>query len=382
MEPRKGMKTRASFLLFVFLLFIFMLVTTKLHFERIKMDSKWYTFDSTRVGKEENIDGIDVDIDNTDSILEEKLSSSSELGFLPKGILASTSDFELKQLWERDPTFQRSSVRYTALLAVPVGLKQKENVDMLVKKFLLVNCSILLFHYDGKVNEWNDLDWSSKAVHILAHNQTKWWFAKRFLHPAVVSSYDYIFLWDEDLGVENFHPGRYLQIMMSEGLEITQPALDPDLSEVHHRITVRRKTRKFHRRVYFSGGSKNCSAKSREPPCTGWVEGMAPVFSRAAWSCVWHLIQNDLVHGWGLDMKLGYCAQGDRTKKVGVIDSEYIVHQGIQTLGASPPIKTPSRFLDLRTHIRRQSAAELQEFRKRWDRAVTEDKEWTDPFGT
>jgi hypothetical protein len=85
---------------------------------------------------------------------------------------------------------------------------------------------------------------------------------------------------------------------------------------------------------------------------------MAPVFSRAAWKCVWHLIQvqlsssltilskiilmivnnnllfgfikcewkviafnnlftvanllnlqNDLIHGWGLDMKLGYCAQ-------------------------------------------------------------------------
>ncbi|RWW79007.1 hypothetical protein BHE74_00012735 [Ensete ventricosum] len=72
-----------------------------------------------------------------------------------------------------------------------------------------------------------------------------------------------------------------------------------------------------------------------------WVEGMAPVFSRAAWQCVWHLIQNylflqnDLVHGWGLDMKLGYCAQGDRTEKVGVIDSEFIVHMGIPSLGGS-----------------------------------------------
>lgn len=35
------------------------------------------------------------------------------------------------------------------------------------------------------------------------------WFAKRFLHPDVVSIYDYIFLWDEDLGVEHFNPGRY-----------------------------------------------------------------------------------------------------------------------------------------------------------------------------
>ncbi|KAJ0782144.1 hypothetical protein HanLR1_Chr01g0004751 [Helianthus annuus] len=66
-----------------------------------------------------------------------------------------------------------------------------------------------------------------------------------------------------------------------------------------------------------------------------FVEGMVPVFSRAAWHCAWHLIQNDLVHGWGMDMKLGYCAQGDRSKKVGVVDSEFIVHQGIQTLGGA-----------------------------------------------
>lgn len=36
------------------------------------------------------------------------------------------------------------------------------------------------------------------------------WFAKRFLHPDIVAEYSYIFLWDEDLGVENFNPQRYL----------------------------------------------------------------------------------------------------------------------------------------------------------------------------
>ncbi|CAK9163491.1 unnamed protein product [Ilex paraguariensis] len=40
-----------------------------------------------------------------------------------------------------------------------------------------------------------------------------------------------------------------------------------------------------------------------------FVEGMAPVFSRSAWHCVWHLIQNDLVRGWGMDKKLGFCTQ-------------------------------------------------------------------------
>ncbi|KAG1361234.1 hypothetical protein COCNU_09G006970 [Cocos nucifera] len=207
---------------------------------------------------------------------------------LPRGVVQSTSDMELKPLWKSSS--QRDiSGKYTTLLAMAVGISQKRNVDILVFQFLIDNCSIILFHYDGNVDGWHDLEWSDKAIHILAHNQTKWWFAKRFLHPDVVSTYDYIFLWDEDLGVENFHLGRYLQIMASEGLEISQPALDPDQSsEIHHRITVRDRKAK-----------------------------------------------NDLIHGWGLDMKLGYCAQGDRTKKVGVIDTEYIIHQGIPSLGGA-----------------------------------------------
>ncbi|XP_020115286.1 uncharacterized protein LOC109729056 isoform X2 [Ananas comosus] len=274
-----------------------------------------------------------------------------------------------------------ASDKSNSLLAMAVGISQKKNVDNIVRKFLIEDFSIMLFHYDGSVDGWHDLNWSNKAVHILAYNQTKWWFAKRFLHPDVVSIYDYIFLWDEDLGVENFHPRRYLKIMFSEGLEISQPALDPDQSsDIHHRITIRNKMMKVHRRIYDFRGSLNCSDESKGPPCTGWVEGMAPVFSRAAWRCVWHLIQNDLIHGWGLDMKLGYCAQGDQTKKVGVIDSEFIVHQGIPSLGGPSVTKALHRSVDLRSQIRRQSTAELEKFKERWNKAVKEDKEWTDRF--
>ncbi|RWR90362.1 hypothetical protein CKAN_01945400 [Cinnamomum micranthum f. kanehirae] len=345
--------------------------TTKFHLEHLSLETLGGPFASSK----------DMELDRFEFS-----------GSLPRGIVESNSDLELKSLRE-DSRLKGTSENYTALLAIPVGIKQKQNVDVIVRKFLSDNCSVILFHYDGNVDGWNDLEWSNKAIHILALNQTKWWFAKRFLHPDIVSIYDYIFLWDEDLGVENFHPRRYLQIMASEGLEISQPALDPDQSEIHHRITIRHRMRKVHRRVYI-GGSLNCSDESKGPPCAGWVEGMAPVFSSAAWRCVWHLIQNDLIHGWGLDMKLGYCAQGDRTKKVGVIDSEFIVHQGIQSLGGasanklssqgSPErlaAKVPSdRSIDLRSHIRRQSTAELAIFRKRWDRAVREDKNWIDPF--
>lgn len=255
-----------------------------------------------------------------------------------------------------------------------------------------------MFHYDGKVNEWNDLPWSKSVIHIAASNQTKWWFAKRFLHPAVVSMYDYIFLWDEDLEVDNFNPRRYLNIVKSERLVISQPGLDPKLSEIHHPITVRKKTGNFHRRV--SRANKDCSREG--PPCSGWVEGMAPVFSKSAWKCAWHLIQNDLVHGWGIDYKFGYCAQGDRTKHIGVVDSEFVVHRGVQTLGGSAMTKhtrgknsqalrqknaqvqqqtrVRAPGLDMRTKVRRKSRVELRDFQKRWERATREDRTWVDPF--
>ncbi|XP_010905352.1 uncharacterized protein [Elaeis guineensis] len=337
-------------------------------------------------------------------LMTESYMTTSRIGYLPRGIVHSNSDMELKPLWvTKNSESKEPDQSHQNLLGIPVGIKQKKNVDAIVSKFLPENFTVILFHYDGNVDGWHDLHWSNSLIHIAAPNQTKWWFAKRFLHPDVVSIYDYIFLWDEDLGVENFHPGRYLQIMKSEGLEISQPALDPKLSEIHHRITIRRKKGKVHRRVHGTRGSGYCSNASEGPPCTGWVEGMAPVFSRAAWRCAWYLIQNDLIHGWGMDMKLGYCAQGDRTKKVGVIDSEYIVHQGVETLGGSSNEKKAVRRtsgrskrllpkatlqmrgrtpFDARIEIRRQAKSELQNFQERWDQAAKEDKDWVDPFRT
>ncbi|KAL5197008.1 hypothetical protein ABZP36_000520 [Zizania latifolia] len=324
--------------------------------------------------------------------------AASRVGFLPHGIVQPYSDMELKPLWlTRSAQSQESNQNDRCLIAIPAGIDQKKSVDAIMKKFLPENFTAMLFHYDGNVNGWHDLPWSKSVVHIAASNQTKWWFAKRFLHPSVVSMYEYIFLWDEDLEVDNFNPRRYLNIVKSEGLEISQPGLDPKLSEIHHRITVRKKGWSFHRRV--NRGNKDCSREG--PPCSGWVEGMAPVFSKSAWRCAWHLIQNDLIHGWGIDYKFGYCAQGDRTKNIGVVDSEYIVHRGVQTLGGPSVKRTNDKSidplhpktaqaqqqtrarragLDMRTKIRRNSRVELRDFQKRWDRATREDRAWVDPF--
>ncbi|CAH8388930.1 unnamed protein product [Eruca vesicaria subsp. sativa] len=331
-------------------LVIFWYKTTHIQFEKTELEEADYPLDMAKESEPVN----------------EKLKG------LPRGIIEPRSDFELKPLWSSS-SLRTKGLKMTNrnLLAIPVGIKQKANVDTIVKKFLSANFTVVLFHYDGNMDQWWDLEWSSKAIHIVAQEQTKWlWFAKRFLHPDIVSIYDYIFIWDEDLGVENFTPARYLEIVKSEGLEISQPALDSNSSGIHHKITVRSSTAIFHRRVYINRGHRRCSDASQDPPCTGFVEGMAPVFSRAAWFCTWNLIQNDLVHGWGMDMKLGYCAQGDKTKNVGIVDSEYIFHQGIQTLGESGHSEKK---------IRRQSTWELQTFEERWNKAVEEDKNWIDP---
>ncbi|URD78230.1 Lysine ketoglutarate reductase trans-splicing related, partial [Musa troglodytarum] len=300
---------------------------------------------------------------------------------LPKGMVSQTSDLERQPLWGSTEKKGNSS-SLKNLLAIAVGLKQKQVVNEIVKKFLFSNFTIILFHYDGVVDEWSDLEWSDTVLHISAINQTKWWFAKRFLHPDIVALYSYIFLWDEDIGVENFHPGRYLEIVEREGLDVSQPGLDIEKSKVHYRFTERQREGDVHRRIYDLAQGLRCNENSTGFPCAGFVEMMAPVFTSAAWRCAWHMIQNDLIHAWGLDMKLGYCSQGDRTKKVGVVDSEYITHMGIPTLGGSNVRKESggSSTTDLRAAVVHRCYAELDMFNKRWQAAAREDKCWTDPY--
>ncbi|PVH47837.1 hypothetical protein PAHAL_4G162900 [Panicum hallii] len=308
-------------------------------------------------------------------------SSGSEP--LPRGVVHDTTNLEMEPSLAEDPEHRKNQQQEAAatttpakpksLLAVPVGIKNKAVVDKLVSKFPAGDFTVMLFHYDGAVEQWGDLEWSGRAVHVAARGQTKWWFAKRFLHPDVVAEYDYVFVWDEDIEVDAFDPTRYLDVVRREGLEVSQPALDRR-SEIHHAITARALAPApggVHRRVRDArcgdgGGSAG-------PPCAGWVEVMVPVFSRAAWRCAWGMVQNDLVHGWGLDYRLGYCAQGDRTVNVGVVDSEYVLHRGVPMLGDGG--KSAGR-----AAVRRRSFKEMQIFNRRWEEAAAEDESWTDPY--
>ncbi|KAK7359024.1 hypothetical protein VNO77_00968 [Canavalia gladiata] len=247
---------------------------------------------------------------------------------LPHGIVNAESDLYLRRLWgipSEDLTFKP---KY--LVTFTVGYEQKKNIDAAVKKFS-ENFTILLFHYDGRTTEWDEFEWSKRAIHVSVHKQTKWWYAKRFLHPDIVAPYDYIFMWDEDLGVEHFNAEEYLKLVRKHDLEISQPALEPTKATkgVCWNMTMRRNDSEVHKEAQEKPGK--CKYPLL-PPCAAFVEIMAPVFSRHAWRCVWHMIQNEFVHGWGLDFAFRKCVEPAH-KKIGVVDAQWIVHQGIPSLG-------------------------------------------------
>lgn len=244
---------------------------------------------------------------------------------LPPGIVASTSDFYLRRLWGLPKEDLTIKPKY--LVTFTVGIDMRENIDAAVKKFS-DNFTILLFHYDGKTSEWDQFEWSKRAIHVSARKQTKWWYAKRFLHPDIVAPYDYIFIWDEDLGVQNFDSEKYIDLVKKHGLEISQPGVDPK-SPFTWQMTRKRYDSEVHKHTEEKPG---WCKDQHLPPCAAFVEIMAPVFSRNAWRCVWHMIQNDLVHGWGIDFALRKCVEPAH-EKIGVVDAQWIVHKRVPSLG-------------------------------------------------
>ncbi|MCL7037333.1 hypothetical protein MKW94_002022 [Papaver nudicaule] len=244
---------------------------------------------------------------------------------LPPGIVASESDLYLRKLVGKPS--EDLTIRPKYLVTFTVGIKQKTNIDAAVKKFS-ENFTILLFHYDGRTTEWDEFEWSKRAIHVSAQKQTKWWYAKRFLHPDIVAQYDYIFIWDEDLGVENFNAEEYIRLVKKHGLEISQPALQQN-GKIIWQMTRRRDDQEVHKETEEKAGY--CT-EPHVPPCAAFLEIMAPVYSRNAWRCVWYMIQNDLVHGWGLDFSMRRCVEPAH-EKMGVVDAQWVVHQSVPSLG-------------------------------------------------
>ncbi|CAM6114291.1 unnamed protein product [Calypogeia fissa] len=244
---------------------------------------------------------------------------------LPCNVIVPETDLYLHRLWE-DRSKHLPEKPFKCLVTFTVGVIQKHIVNAAAAKFPK-EWTLMLFHYDGTTEDWAEYEWSKTAIHVSVKQQGKWWYAKRFLHPDVVAPFDYIFIWDDDLGVEHFNAAKYIEIVNTHGLEISQPALGLE-SDAHWEITKRRLDGDVHKRAEEL--SQNCTDPIR-PPCAAFVEIMAPVFSRKAWRCVWHMLQNDHLHGWGLDLNMGRCVE-HAIDRMGVVDAQWIEHYNGRSL--------------------------------------------------
>ncbi|GMI96991.1 hypothetical protein like AT2G28310 [Hibiscus trionum] len=182
---------------------------------------------------------------------------------LPPGIVVPETDLYPRRLWGDPSEDLKKKPKY--LLTFTVGIDQMANIDKCVKKFS-EDFQIVLFHYDGRTTEWDQLEWSKNAIHVSARKQTKWWYAKRFLHPDIVSAYEYIFIWDEDLGLEHFNADRYIKLVKKHGLEISQPGLEPN-GALTWQMTKRRAGREVHK---FTNEKPGWCSDPRFPPCAAY----------------------------------------------------------------------------------------------------------------
>lgn len=61
-----------------------------------------------------------------------------------------------------------------------IMLKQLTETSIIGFKFTCLiiqfseNFTIMLFHYDGRTNDWDEFEWSKRAIHVSVRRQTKW----------------------------------------------------------------------------------------------------------------------------------------------------------------------------------------------------------------
>ncbi|XP_024371309.1 uncharacterized protein [Physcomitrium patens] len=284
---------------------------------------------------------------------------------LPQNFIHKTTDYHRKNMTKM-PYQDRPGPTPKSLLAMAVGFKQRDHVDAYLQKFDEEHFQVVLFHYDNTVDKWRDFDWFQRVVHIQSEGQSKWWFTKRFLHPDVVAPYEYIFVWDEDLNLTNCDPLKFIDIMKRNQLQIAQPAIE---GATHWPITKRVTENGIEMHTRTSEGGlkdKPCvNETTTGGPCEAFVEIQAPVFEHKSWRCVWNLLQNDLIMAWGIDFILRECVSAPAEKHMGIIDSQWILHDSAQSL-YSKENQTTTQFSSHRDMLLKRSFWEYSETRRRW----------------
>lgn len=171
------------------------------------------------------------------------------------------------------------------LYVSPVGAASAELLPDVLKSFLEAGADCWLLQYQKADLPIPD------GVRVICERGYKWQLAYRHLKPEAVAEYDYIFFWDDDLGVKDFDPRRFVRIMDTNRLAMAQPAIRSQ-HQLSHGIT----------------GQRACPVLWQDPDelpvvgrLTNFVEIMAPVFTRDAWREFHSYIGETNDSGWGYD---------------------------------------------------------------------------------
>lgn len=173
----------------------------------------------------------------------------------------------------------------------------------------------MIFHFDDA--DFTIYEWHDQATHVHHKGQMKWWFVKRFLTPQMVQGYEFLFLWDDDLDVEDLQPLEYLRIARNHQLHLSSPSFSSQSFDSTYWPIM----------IVPSGAEKS----GKPVRYTNFVECTAPVVSTRAWDCIWHYLQNDLSSGWGYD--LGWYALCNEVLRhhTGLVDVTPITHKSARS---------------------------------------------------
>ncbi len=186
------------------------------------------------------------------------------------------------------------------LYASPVGKNGKAYLTKIIQKFGHEDFDYLIFVYDKTEFEEEIF----KKCAFIYEEGLKWKFAKKYLTPEYCKKYEYLFFWDDDIDIDNFSYGNFIEIMRRNNLEMAQPALSHD-SYYSHNIVIKDKRYKIGR-------------------ITDFVEIMVQVFREDAWVKFWNMIEKGYnFWGWGYDYLVkSFCGY----KNIGIIDCETVRH--------------------------------------------------------
>lgn len=94
-----------------------------------------------------------------------------------------------------------------------IRMVQTRNTRERAKANKMVNITILYPNYSNLREASLFNHWISLVMIFITR-----WYAKRFLHPDIVAPYDYVFIWDEDLGLENFDVEECVFMLISNDM--------------------------------------------------------------------------------------------------------------------------------------------------------------------